>query len=129
MYLLFLGMMQLFSALDFITQCEDAFSSVLVVQPKDKINFTRQQLPKNSTAFTLMKSVDFKEAYEREDYDAFKALFLSTFDDDKAQDIIKVLSASVDEIAKGLGSHDYRKATVPATKLTESAMRILKSAE
>lgn len=118
-----------FTALDFISQCEDTFSSVMALAPKDKIVFIKQQLPKTSLAFELMKGWDLKEASENSNYDAFKALFLSVFDEDKIESIVKVLSASVDDIAKDIGSLDVRRAVVPATRLTENAMRILKSAE
>ncbi len=116
-----------YNPLDFIHQCEDALTSVLVVEPKDKINFVKQQLQGNSKAFQMMRTLDFKAAYEEGDYAKFRSLFLSTFGEAKLENAIRVLSQTVDDILKGQNAHAVYDAQIPAAKLTEAALRVLKT--
>ncbi len=118
-----------YHALDFLTQCEDAFELVLALDPKDKINFVRQQLECNSRAFNMQKSLDFQSAHDQGDYDKFRTLFLITFGDARVENVVKVPSSSVEEILKGQASHAVYDAQIPAGKITEDAIRVLKSGD
>ncbi len=117
------------TALDFMTQCEDAFSSVMAISGTEKINFVKQQLAPNSRAFKMMSTLDFKKVRDEGTYESFKKLFFNTFGEDRLENVVKVLSASAEYVLKGQASHTLFDAQVPASKLTEDALRILKTEE
>ena len=115
-----------YTALDFITLCEDVMTNSSVTEDADKIAFVRSRLQQGSRSQRLMQSKAFVIPLKEKDYKTFRERFLESFGDSAEDNFVQGVNTFTERILKGITSMDWQEGQIDAYSISLSALEVLK---
>lgn len=117
-----------YSALTFLTNCEDVMANSNVSSGADKISFIRSQLLPSSLASDMMTATCFHPRALNYDYDKFRSNFLRAFGIAQTQDCFQWSFRLAEALSTQLGSAGHMRGLARAADIINEAVESLQGA-